>query len=536
MKSALDAAVFRWFNEVAAHGVFTTDVELRIHSWNRWLELHTGQTASEVIGRPLTEVLPELEKRGFIPYYTEALRGQVRVISQALHGHVLTMRARLGNRTMPEMPQTGRIGPLTEDDRVVGTITIIEDVTERTVRETELRSRIDQLDEARRQAEAAVQAKDQFLATLSHELRTPLTAVIGWTRILRRGPSDPAQAARALEIIDRNAASQVRLIDDLLDMSRILAGKLRIDVKPVDLAAVVSAAVDVSAPAASAKGLELKLKMVPRLPFVGDADRLQQIVWNLVSNAVKFTPEGGVVEVELFVEDGMGVFRVRDTGEGIAPEFLPHVFQRFRQADPSTMRRHGGLGIGLSLVRELVELHGGTVLAESPGLGHGATLSVQFPLRTYVLNGPASTGKDASLRNGARLENIAIVVVDDEPDTREMLRTLLAAEGAEVTVAGSCDDALVALAHRSFGSVSRVILSDLAMPGDDGYVLLERLRDHSAGRDTSVIALTAYATAEERKRALEAGFAAYLTKPVDLDALTATIVAVVERSDRRART
>ena len=531
MRPALDDAVLRWLNDVSAYGIVTTDAELRIQRWNRWLELHTGHAATEMIGRHLMDALPELDKRGFAPYYTEALRGQVRVISQALHGHLLTMRSRLGNRAMPEMPQTARIEPLTEDGRVVGTMTIIEDVSERTLREADLRSRIDELDEARRQAEAAVLAKDQFLATLSHELRTPLTAVIGWTRILRTSRGDATHTARALEIIERNAASQVRLIDDLLDMSRILAGKLRIDVKPVDLAAVVSAAVDVSAPAASTKGVELRVRTVPRLPFVGDAERLQQIVWNLVSNAVKFTPEGGTVDVDLEVKDGTAVIQVRDTGEGIAPEFIPYVFQRFRQADPSSARRHGGLGIGLALVRELVELHGGSVRAESEGPGKGATVSVHLPL-TARADGAGLAGT-RRLADVERLADVSVLIVDDEPDTREMLRTLLATQGADVMVAGSCDDAFTALTYRTADSAPRIILSDLAMPGEDGYSLIDRLQRHPTLGGTAAIALTAYATAEERERALAAGFAAYLTKPVDLDALTATILSVAKRAERQ---
>ena len=538
MSGSLDHALLRWLNEIAAHGIFTTDAALRIEGWNRWLELHTGRAAADLIGRPLMDAFPELERRGFGPYYAEALRGQVHVISQALHGHLLSMRARLGNRTLPEMPQTARIAPLTEDDRVVGTITVIEDVSERALRETELRNRIDELAEAKRRADAAVLAKDQFLATLSHELRTPLTSVMGWTRILRRSDVDLAQIARGLEIIERNAVSQVRLIDDLLDMSRILNGKLRIDAKPVDLAGVVQAAVDVSMPAASAKGVVLRLNTVPRLPFVGDAERLQQIVWNLVSNAVKFTPESGTVDVELTVENGTAaVITVRDTGKGIEAEFLPLIFHRFRQADASSSRQHSGLGIGLALVHELVELHGGSVRAQSAGLGQGTTLSVRFPLPARSDGGgAAATAPPAG--HVAPLAEVAILVVDDEPDTREMLRSMLASQGASVRVAGSCEDALDALAFPPTArQQTQLILSDLAMPGEDGYALLACIRADARFNDIVAIALTAHAGPEERERALEAGFAAYLVKPVDLDTLTTAIlraIALAERSRGRA--
>jgi signal transduction histidine kinase len=235
------------------------------------------------------------------------------------------------------------------------------------------------------------------------------------------------------------------LIDDLLDMSRILTGKLRIDIRPLDLVAVVAAAVDISAPSALAKGVDLRVRMMPRLPFVGDAERLRQIVWNIVSNAVKFTPQGGTIDVEVIVDDGAAVIRVRDTGDGIEAAFLPYVFQRFRQADSSTSRQHGGLGIGLSLVRELVELHGGSVRAESDGLGRGATLSVRLPLAAGLLEGGTGVGSGETRDGRAPLAGIAVLVVDDEVDTREMLRTMLTGEGAEVAAAGGTDDAFAAL-------------------------------------------------------------------------------------------
>ena len=526
MKRALGNAVLRWFNDVAEHGIVTTDTALRIQSWNRWLELHTGLGAHATVGRPLMEAVPDLERRGFAPYYAAALRGEVSVISQALHGHLIGMRGRAGNHAMSEMPQTARIGPLTDDDRVVGTITVIEDVSERTLREADLRRRIDELDTARREAEAAVRAKDQFLATLSHELRTPLTAVMGWTRILRTKAADESQTTRALEIIERNAVSQVRLIDDLLDMSRILTGKLRIDIRPLDLVAVVAAAVDISAPSALAKGVDLRVRMMPRLPFVGDSERLRQIVWNIVSNAVKFTPQGGTIDVEVIVDGGAAVIRVRDTGDGIEAAFLPYVFQRFRQADSSTSRQHGGLGIGLSLVRELVELHGGSVRAESDGPGHGTTLSVRLPLVAGLLEGTAA-GNGATRDVGAPLAGLAVLVVDDEVDTREMLRAMLTAEGAEVAAAGGTDDAFAALLDHP----ACVIITDLAMPGEDGYALLARLRDDVRFKSTPAIALTAYTSSEERARALAEGFAAYHVKPVEIEALTATILSVASRAN-----
>jgi PAS domain S-box-containing protein len=535
MTDRADAAVLRWFNDLAVHGMFTTDTELRIRTWNRWLELHTGRPAGEVIGRPLLEAWPELERRGFGEYYADVLRGQVRVVSQALHGYLLPMRARGGQRALPMMPQTARIAPLTEEGAVIGTITIVEDVTGRTLREAELRSQIEALDEASARAEAALRAKDEFLATLSHELRTPLSAVLGWARILRSHGLGELETARALETIERNAASQVRLIDDLLDMSRILSGKLRLDLKPVDLAVLVTSAVDVVVPTASVKGIELRLRLAEGLPrLIGDPDRLQQVVWNLLSNAVKFTPSGGTIDVSLDrTEEGVQI-EVRDSGQGIAADFLPQVFERFQQADASASRRHGGLGLGLALVRQIVELHGGTAHAASAGPGQGATFVVRIPHHvSFIAPAPA---RDDALAAGAplQLKGQVVLIVDDEPDAREMLRILLASQGATVRVARSVAEALGELAGTASHTHPAIIVADLAMPDEDGYAFVARLRETPSIAAIPVIALTAYASVEDRARALADGFAAYLTKPVDVDALVTTIVAILARNRLRA--
>ena len=535
MSAELDAAVLRWFNDLASQGVFVTDVELRIQRWNRWLEVQTGLPAAQLLGRPLAEVWPELQGRGLVNYYAAALRGQISVIAQALHGHLLPMRARPGNRAVSHMPQTARIAPLTEGGRVVGTITIIDDVTERTVREAELRNQIEALEVAHAKSEAALRAKDEFLATLSHELRTPLTAVLGWTRILRTRAVSPHELDNALEIIERNTTSQARLIDDLLDTSRILSGKLRLDVRSVDLATVVAAAVDVVAPAAAAKRVDIGLQLEADLPrFMGDPDRLQQVVWNLVSNAVKFTPAGGTVDVALArADDASVVISVRDTGEGVSRDFLPHVFERFRQADASTSRRHGGLGLGLALVRQLVELHGGSAHAESAGPGLGATFSVRLPLGRTSLE--ASPGAAHGVRAlSVPLEDATVLVVDDDADTREMLRVLLSTLGAQVLLAGSCEEARAVLAGSRREELPQVIVTDLAMPGEDGYSLLQHLQKDPATAGIPAIALTAYATTEDRTRVMAAGFAGYVPKPVDLDALVATLSAAVDGGQRRA--
>jgi CheY-like chemotaxis protein len=352
----------------------------------------------------------------------------------------------------------------------------------------------------------------------------------GWAHILRSGAVGEAETARGLAAIERNAASQARLIDDLFDMSRVLRGKLRLDVKPVDLAALVASAVDVVTPSALTKGIELRLRLVDGLPcFIGDPERLQQVVWNLLSNAVKFTPTGGTVDISLDrTADGGPEIRIRDSGEGIAADFLPHVFERFRQGDPSSSRRHGGMGLGLALVHQLVELHGGTTLAESPGPGQGATFTVGLPYQSGLMsNNSWSTANDELA--SAPLKGQFVLVVDDEPDARDMLKTLLIRQGATVSALGSMHEALDALGRCTEDRRPVIIVTDLAMPDDDGHALLSRLLSTPTIAGIPVIALTAYASADDRQRALIEGFAAYLTKPVDIEALTTTIVAILSR-------
>ena len=354
---AMGAALLQWLQDHGDRGVFTTDSALRVQNWNQWLTNSTGLAAREVMGQPLFEVFPALVERGFDQYYAEALSGQVKVLSHSLHRFILPTTH---GRTRDQMPQRGQIGPLFEGMRVVGTVTIVEDVTERVASERELRARIATAEKARAIAEAASRVKDEFLATLSHEIRTPLNAVLGWTRILRSRDFDRKTVERAVEVIDRNASAQLTLISDMLDMARIATGKVRLDISDVDLCAIALAAIDVVRPAADAKGVKLITELDPRIPAIaGDHDRLLQVVWNLLSNAVKFTDAGGRVTITVNARGGIVRLSVSDTGHGIAPEFLSQVFERFKQADPSSSRRHGGLGLGLALVRELVELHGG---------------------------------------------------------------------------------------------------------------------------------------------------------------------------------
>ena len=389
-----------------------------------------------------------------------------------------------------------------------------------------------------REAQEANRLKDEFLATLSHELRTPLTSILGWTTLLRSVKFDDVTAARALETIERNARSQKQLIDDLLDASRIITGKLRLELKPAELKSVVEMACHAARPAADAKGIELSLALDPAASLVaGDAERLQQVVWNLLSNAVKFTPERGRVEVRLARAGTQAEISISDTGQGIKAEFLPHVFERFRQADGTTTRTHGGLGLGLAIVRHLVELHGGTVAAESLGEGQGATFRVSLPLieRAKRDDAPTSIEKQSDAATAstreldarqAMLDGLRILIVEDEPDTRVLLRKALERFGAQVETREHAEGALAALAESSFD----VLLSDIAMPGEDGYSLIEKIRarDHSL----PAIALTAYAREEDKQQALAAGFQLHLAKPIAPKELAEAVAGVAGRTSK----
>jgi signal transduction histidine kinase/CheY-like chemotaxis protein len=382
---------------------------------------------------------------------------------------------------------------------------------------------------ARAELERVSLIKDEFLATLSHELRTPLNAVLGWAEVLlmrNQGPAD-ADTQRGLETIARNARSQAKLIDDLLDMNRIVSGKLRLDVQPVDLAQVVSAALHSVQPSADAKAIHLRSTVDPNSgPVFGDPHRLQQVVWNLLTNAVKFTPMQGKIDLLVQRVDSHVEIVVQDSGIGLAPAFLPHIFGRFRQADSSSTRQFGGLGLGLSIVKQLVELHGGRVRAESAGEGRGATFSVSLPLRA-VRERDAGAGAEPSPRSSAAsdaelsLAGIKVLVVDDEPDARELVRWVLTDVDAEVVSAGSADEAFALMQAQR----PDVIVSDIGMPGRDGYQLMREVRALPAagGGKTPAIALTAFARTEDRTRAMLAGFQVHVAKPIEPSELVATI-------------
>jgi PAS domain S-box-containing protein len=384
---------------------------------------------------------------------------------------------------------------------------------------------------ARREAEAASQAKDEFLAVVSHELRTPLNTLRLWAGVLRNGPRDAQTIARAVDTIDRNTILQARLIEDLLDASRIVSGRFHLTIEQVDLAGIIGPAIDTVRAAAENKAITLHTALDPTAGRVlGDSTRLQQVVWNLLSNAVRFTPAGGRVMVGLKRSGPEAELTVTDTGRGMAPGLVPRVFDRFRQGESGTMRSHGGLGLGLSISRQIVELHGGTIRADSPGEGRGATFTVCLPLAA------AQTARPRPLATRARpdgpdrspvrrLENVDVLVVDDDAETREVLKVALGFEGARVTTAPSVADAVAAIEQRW----PDVLVSDIGMPGEDGYDLIRQVRRLEAvrGRHIPAIALTAYAAAEDRRRTLHAGYDSHVAKPVEASAFAPLIASLL---------
>jgi PAS domain S-box-containing protein len=479
-----------------------------ITSWNRSAERIFGWSAAEAVGRNIRLIIPD-----------ERLAEEDEVLARIRRGdsvdHFETVRV-AKDGSLVDISLT--VSPIRDaDGRVVGASKIARDITERRRMEAERERLLASEREARAEAEALNRTKDVFLATVSHELRTPLNAIFGWARLLQSAQMDDAARAHAVDAIVRGASAQAQLIEDLLDLSRIVTGRMRLDIQRLDLGAVIEAAVDAVRPAADAKEIALITALDRTIaPITGAADRLQQVVWNLVINAVKFTPRGGRVEVSLQAGSGSAEIVVADTGEGISPELLPYVFDRFRQEDSSSVRSHGGLGLGLALVRHLVELHGGQVRAESSGKGKGATFTVVLPMRMARLeDSPASAtaGEASASGRTAPLGDLRVLVVDDDPEALEVASLVLRGQGAEIRTAAS--------AFRASELVRTwqpdVLVSDLAMPGEDGFMLLRALRAGVADRRRRLpaIAVTAYETPENRLRAAEAGFDRYLTKPLD---------------------
>ena len=409
----------------------------------------------------------------------------------------------------------------------------IRDITDRKRAEEERKLLLESAQAARAEADVANSIKDEFLATLSHELRTPLTSILGWSHLLDNGKLDEEAAKRAVETIVRNAEAQKLLIDELLDISRIIIGKLRLDVGPVQLAPMLESIVDGMRPAADARNIQLRTALDQSLdPIFGDPDRLQQVFWNLLSNAIKFTSQGGKVLVRLERADSNLEITISDTGQGIARELLPYVFDRFRQSDSSSSRTHGGLGLGLAIVRQLVELHGGTVSAESPGEGEGSTFKVRLPVRSVRqepddrANSVVKIPDEVSTKPVPSLDGMNVLVVDDDWDSRELVTVVLKASGAEVVSVTSAIEALRELALRRFD----VLLSDVGMAEMDGYALISQIRQLPAERGGKIpaAALTAYAGIENQRRALSAGYQMHIPKPIGPSELVTAVARLTE--------
>ncbi len=413
--------------------------------------------------------------------------------------------------------------------QAIGMLGVVQDITDRKQAEIEREQLLERERIAREQAETANRVKDEFLAVLSHELRTPLNPILGWTSLLKAKRLDAEKTAFALDTIARNAKLQTQLIDDLLDISRILRGKLGLDVGPVDLAETIEAAIEAVALAAEAKSIQIQTKFAVPLPSVmGDSNRLQQVVWNLLTNSVKFTPQGGQIWISLDTVDHQAQITVQDTGRGIQLDFLPHVFEYFRQADSSTTRSYGGLGLGLAIVRQIVELHGGTVQAKSDGLGTGATFVVQIPLLSATMQvEPAELPQREQMSLTPNpLAHLQILLVDDEPDARELAAYTLEQWGAQVRTAASAQAAIAAFQNL----IPDLLISDIGMPEMDGYQLLNCIRNLKVGSTIPAIALTAYAGEANQQQAIAAGFQLHLSKPIDPEALLAAVLQITYRS------
>ncbi len=470
---------------------------------NTAFEAWWGVARGALVGRTVREVLGDSLYEHVRPYGERALAGRAVTFEN-------TWVHRDGTQRFVRVVY---VPDVADDGAVRGYIVSVNDITD--------------LHRARADAEAANRSKDEFLATLSHELRTPLNAVVGWVRLLGDGGLTDEEQARALEVIERNARLQVQLIEDLLDVSRIVAGKAHVEMRPLHPVTFIDAVVDTMRPAAAAKRITIDTKIDLRAgPISGDLERLQQVLSNIVSNAIKFTPRDGRIEIALARGASAVTIDVRDTGEGIAPEMLPHIFERFRQGETGPTRRHGGLGIGLALVKHLVEAHGGTVAARSAGRGQGTTFTVSLPLIKYA----ETTGTPRSSRHAVRpimslttdaLHRCRVLVIDDDRDALELFARLLQRAGAQVRTAASVRDALDAMKGAAFD----VVLSDIEMPGEDGMVFIQRVRGE--GSRLPVVAVTAYGSPDDRVRLLAAGFDAHVAKPVDADELVRVVRGLV---------
>lgn len=511
---------------VKDYAILFFDPQARITGWSQGAEYILGYQESEILGQSASCIFtPEDLQQGADKQELEKARTEGRAEDERWHVRKDGSRFWASGIVTPLVDESGQLR---------GFGKILRDFTERKRAEDEREQLLKREQEARSEAEAANRMKDEFLATLSHELRSPLNAMLGWIRLLNTRKFDEATTKRALETIERNAKSQAQLVEDLLDVSRIIRGKLRLNVRPLELVTVINAALETVRPAADAKEIRLQLVLDPAAGQVaGDSDRLQQVIWNLLSNAIKFTSKGGRVQVRLERVNSHVEIMVTDTGLGINPEFLPYVFERFRQADSSTSRSYSGLGIGLAIVRHLVELHGGTVHAYSQGEGQGATFTVKLPLIPVLLEVNNServhpkVEQGVSFDNSPALNGVCVLVVDDEADARDFVVAVLEMCGAEVIAVSSAFDAVQVISQQK----PHVLVSDIGMPGEDGYSLISKVRTlpKELGGDIPAVALTAYARAEDRMRSLKEGFQMHLSKPVAPAELVTVVASLVKK-------
>ena len=512
---------------ITDYAIFMTDLHGCISTWNSGAEEILGYSSQEVLGRSIDLFSTEEDfEAGVLKREIQ----QARQTGRAASAHWKVRKD--GERLFIES-----VLAAVRDDagECVGFANFLKDVTERHRIEVEREQLLQSERAARNDAERASRTKDEFLATLSHELRTPLNAVLGWAQILRRAPELSAEVAHAVTVIERNARAQAQIIEDLLDMSSIISGKVRLDVQRLDVASVVDATVETIKPAAQAKNIRLQVVLDPLAgPARGDPNRLQQVLWNLLTNAVKFTQKGGRITVTLARVNSHLEVEIADNGEGIDPAFLPHVFDRFRQGDATSTRRHGGLGLGLSIVKQLVELHGGSITARSAGTGKGSAFRITLPLMPTA-DDPAELAvpRDHPKRSmslpaieempSTDLSSVKILVVDDEADARSLIQRLLEDCHANVLTAASAEEAVrVLIAH-----APDILVSDIGMPDEDGYMLMRRIRALSNPHASiPAVALTAYARVEDRVKAIHAGFQLHLSKPVEPIELIAMVASL----------
>jgi PAS domain S-box-containing protein len=501
--------------------IISKSLEGIITSWNNSAERVFGYTPEEAIGKSIVMIIPP-ELRAEETMILGRLRRGERI------EHFETVRV---TKTGKRINLSLTVSPVrNKQGEIIGASKIARDITDKVRAERELTRLLASERAARERAEAASRAKDEFVAMISHEIRSPLNAILGWSHMLRQGALDKTATANALESIERNARAQAQLVSDLLDVSRVITGKLRINARPVDIMNSVESALESVHPAAEAKQITIDVQREPYATVVtGDADRLQQVFWNLLSNAVKFTPRQGHVSVKIARTNSYLEVAVSDSGTGIPEDFLPYIFERFTQADTTSARKHAGLGLGLSIARHIVELHGGTIAAESAGEGKGATFRITLPVRALhpqeVDSAQTAVPVD-TIANEIMLNGLRIMVVDDEDETRELLKMMLSSHGAEVLAAASGTEALAQIDECQPG----IIVSDIGMPVMDGYMFMKRVRAlDSEQRSVPAIALTAYARAEDRLRALAAGFQMHVPKPVEASELVMVIASLVRR-------